>query len=184
MLQEAHASDFLEEDGRTERPMRRRDRELSFTDTLRVIRNADYAVLATVDEAGYPYGVPVSPVLEGEKHLYFHSTRALSRKADNMLGNPKVSLCFVASQKTLPLEFTVDYASAVVAGRACLVMDDEERRHAALLICARHALEAGKEKAEAYYAEGGRAITIWRVAIESATGKSRGWDRISAGLAR
>ena len=101
-----------------------------------------------------------------------------------MLGNPKVSLCFVASQKTLPLEFTVDYASAVVAGRACLVMDDEERRHAALLICARHALEAGKEKAEAYYAEGGRAITIWRVAIESATGKSRGWDRISAGLAR
>lgn len=175
MLQEAHASDFLEEDGRTERPMRRRDRELSFTDTLRVIRNADYAVLSTVDEAGYPYGVPVSPVLEGEKHLYFHSTRALSRKADNMLGNPKVSLCFVASQKTLPLEFTVDYASAVVAGRACLVMDDEERRHA---------LEAGKEKAEAYYAEGGRAITIWRVAIESATGKSRGWDRISAGLAR
>ena len=44
--------------------------------------------------------------------------------------------------------------------------------------------EAGKEKAEAYYAEGGRAITIWRVDIESATGKSRGWDRISAGLAR
>lgn len=72
MLQEEHASEFLEEDGRTERPMRRRDRELSFTDTLRVIRNADYAVLSTVDEAGYPYGVPVSPVLEGEKHLYFH----------------------------------------------------------------------------------------------------------------
>lgn len=70
MLQEEHASEFLEEDGRTERPMRRRDRELSFTDTLRVIENADYAVLSTVDEAGYPYGVPVSPVLEGEKHLY------------------------------------------------------------------------------------------------------------------
>lgn len=184
MLQEEHAQDFLEEDGRSERPMRRRDRELSPTDTLRVAKAADYCVLSTVDEAGYPYGVPVNPVIEDEKRIYFHSTRALSRKADNMLVNPKVSLCFVAREEAKPLEFSVDYASAVISGRACLVMDEAERRHAALLICARHAAEAGKEKSEAYYGEAGRAITIWRVDIERASGKSRGWDRISAELAR
>lgn len=175
--------DFLDAPASSERPMRRKDRELSLTDALRIVRAAHYAVLSTTDAAGVPYGAPVSPVLtEDGAHLYFHTTREKSRKADNMLDNPQVSLCFVAHEATVAAEYSVDYASAVVAGRAALVLDEAERRRAAALICARYVGEDRKAQSEAYFEQAGRAVTIWRVDVERVSGKSRGWATISPAL--
>lgn len=162
--------DFLEAPKSSERPMRRKDRELSRTDALRIIRAAEHAVISTADSTGVPYGVPVTPALEGETKLYFHSSRAVSRRADNMLDNPSVSVLFTAHAQTVPEEFSVNYATAIVAGRAALVL-------------ARHAPDVEPETIAKRLDEGLRTVSVWRVDIERVSGKSRGWDRISPMLA-
>ncbi|MDO5530964.1 pyridoxamine 5'-phosphate oxidase family protein [Sutterella sp.] len=179
--------DFLEEAGTRGRPMRRRDRELSLTDALRVVRAAGHAVLSTADSAGIPYGAPVSPALDGETKLYFHTTREKSRKADNMLDSPEVSLCFIAYAKTDVPAFSVDYASAIVQGRAALVIDEPERHHAMMLIAGRYSDGDASEKraadTAAYWEASGRAVSVWRIDISNVTGKSRGWEKIQAEIA-
>lgn len=182
--EETEFSDFLEEKTGSERPMRRTDRELSRTDALRVIRASDHAVISTVDASGIPYGVPVTPVLEGETHLYFHSTRAVSRRSDNMLDNPTVSLCFVTDAKVVEEEFSVDYASAIVAGRAAMVIDETERHHAMELLCARHVPHVSAETIAQQIESGLKSVSIWRVDIEHVSGKSRGWAHISPAIAQ
>ena len=51
--------------------MRRKDRKLDEQIAVSLLEHCEYAVLSTVDGDGNPYGVPISPVLEG-KNLYFH----------------------------------------------------------------------------------------------------------------
>ena len=45
-----------------ERPLRRRDRQLTEDEALQIVRHAPHAVLSTADAAGVPYGVPVNAV--------------------------------------------------------------------------------------------------------------------------
>lgn len=78
-----------------ERPLRRRDRQLTEDEALQIVRHAPHAVLSTADAAGVPYGVPVNAVY-AEGNVYWHGTFMKSRKGDNIDANPKVSLCFVA----------------------------------------------------------------------------------------
>ncbi len=41
------------------REMRRKDRKLDSADTLEILKNGEYGVLATVTEDGSPYDVPI-----------------------------------------------------------------------------------------------------------------------------
>lgn len=52
-----------EQNGSTSgRPMRRKERELTVDQAWEVVEGTDHAVLATVDDEGNPYGVPITPV--------------------------------------------------------------------------------------------------------------------------
>ena len=52
-----------EQNGSTaDRPMRRKERELTVDQAWEVVEGTDHAVLATVDDEGNPYGVPITPV--------------------------------------------------------------------------------------------------------------------------
>lgn len=91
--------------------MRRKAGELTLDQAHEVIEAAEHAVLATCDAEGFPYAVPVSPVMVGDA-IYFHLTGLPGgRKADNMLMNPNASLCFIAQGHD---------AAAMVFGRLCL----------------------------------------------------------------
>ncbi len=106
-------------------PMRRKERKLSVEATLDIIQSTDHAALATVDAAGVPYCVPITPAyIDGA--LYFHCSPAKSRKSENLQNNPRCSVLFIAGDKTLPEEFSVDYASAIVDGLAEEVSDPEQ----------------------------------------------------------
>lgn len=81
-----------EQNSTAHRPLRRTSRQLNDKQTDEVIDSCTYAILSTTDKAGYPYGVPISPVREGN-HFYFHASGAKGgRKEDNMLMNPNMSL--------------------------------------------------------------------------------------------
>ncbi len=53
-------------------PMRRTDRETSETFARQVANDAPYGTLVTASATGEPYGVPVSPVIEGNV-IWFHA---------------------------------------------------------------------------------------------------------------
>ena len=54
--------------------MRRKERELTVDQAWEVVEGTDHAVLATVDDEGNPYGVPITPVAADRKRIYFHAT--------------------------------------------------------------------------------------------------------------
>lgn len=157
-----------------ERPMRRSERALSADSALEIIRCTDCAVLSTADAAGVPYGVPVTPVLIGNS-LYFHSSGLPGgRKADNMLANNKVSLCFIGKSFLIPEFYSVDFASVVVAGVAKEVTDEAEKMQAMQALLSRYAPGNSAERNAVQFANRYPLISVWRVDIESISGKARG----------
>lgn len=156
----------------TQRPMRRQDRALSLSEAIAVIEATDHAVISTVDASGTPYGVPVSPALVGNK-LFFHGTREESRRADNIAQNPRVSVCFVSHARTLPEQYSVDYACAIVSGTCRRVLDAQEQAQAISALLARHAPGQSVEQNAQYMKRWLKHCAFWCVDIESITGKAR-----------
>lgn len=153
-------------------PMRRIDRLLSAEEALYIAQHAVHAVLGTVDAAGFPYCVPITPAVVDGK-VFFHCAKGVGRKRDNMLANPHVSLCFITKDDIAENEFSVNYASAIIQGEACLVQDENDRKAALLAICRAKDPKAGDE-ASMRFIEGGLAsIDVWQIKVTSLTGKAR-----------
>jgi nitroimidazol reductase NimA-like FMN-containing flavoprotein (pyridoxamine 5'-phosphate oxidase superfamily) len=151
-------------------PMRRRDRELSEAEALRLLQEAEWGVLATVDEAGWPYAVPVNHAVV-DRDLIIHCATT-GHKLENLARNPKVSYCAVTQAETLPLELATRYASVIVFGQAELVADEGEKRRLLRALGSRFAAgnpglveqEIGKDLFR---------TAVVRIRIERATGKAR-----------
>ena len=151
-------------------PLRRRDRALDDAEALRLLEEAEWGVLATVDEAGWPYAVPVNhAVVDGA--LIIHCATA-GHKLANLAFNPRVSYCAVTQAETLPLELATRYASVIVFGRAELLTDGEEKRAAlralGLRFAAGHADLVDREIGKDLF-----RTAVLRVRIERVTGKAR-----------
>ncbi len=120
-------------------PIRRRDRALSEAEALQLLQEAEWGVLATVDEAGWPYAVPMNHAVVGEDLIIHCAT--VGHKLANLAFNPKASYCVVTQAETLPLELSTRYASAIVFGRAELLTDEGEKRAALRALGQRFARE-------------------------------------------
>ena len=156
------------------RPLRRKARELTLDQAKEVIDFTEHAVLSTCDLEGHPYGVPITPVRVGNK-IYFHGTGMPGgRKTDNMLMNPNVSISYVGKATTLPEWYSVDYASAIVTGKAYPVTDPKEFADAFAAILKRHAPKNSAVRNEVQMKVRGPMAQVWRVDIEEITGKARG----------
>ena len=151
-------------------PIRRKDRELSEAEALSLLREAEWGVLATVDEAGWPYAVPVNhAVVDGA--LIIHCA-TVGHKLANLAFNPKVSYCAVTQAETLPLELATRYASVIVFGQAELLTDAGEKREALRALGLRFA--AGHQDLVDREIEKDLSRTaVVRIRIERATGKAR-----------
>jgi len=151
-------------------PIRRRDRALDEAEALRLLEEAEWGVLATVDAEGWPYAVPVNhAVVDGA--LIIHCA-TVGHKLANLAFNPKVSYCAVTVAEALPLELATRYASVVVFGVAQLLTEDEEKRAALRALSLRFAAE----HPEVVDRELGKDLfrtAVLRVRIERATGKAR-----------
>lgn len=155
------------------RELRRQERALNEEQAFEVIAASDYAVISTADAQGVPYGVAISPVFF-EGAFYFHTTNAPeSRRNENMLVNPEVSLFFVSKAITLPEMYSVDFASAVVTGRASLVKDPALRVRAMMALVKRYAPENSDERNATQMGERFSEAQIWKVEVEHIQGKAR-----------
>lgn len=149
--------------------MRRKDRELTNEDCIKILKDNTYGILSTISENGYPYGLPISYIFFNNS-IYFHSATK-GHKIDNILDNSKVSFCVVGETCTLPDKFTTNYESVIVFGNAIEVLNDE-KNSALLEILKKYSPDYIKEGKE-YIEKAGKATKVLKISIEHISGKAR-----------
>lgn len=150
--------------------MRRKDRERDADFAREVLRDCEYATLATVNPDGTPYCVPISPVLTGDT-LYFHCAPE-GQKLQNIAQSPQVCVSGVRHTNLVPEKFTTEYESAVAVGRCETVVADEEKILALRLICEKYAPSNMAAFDDAIARSLGRT-GVCKLTIGSITGKAK-----------
>jgi uncharacterized protein len=151
------------------RPMRRDDRALTDEQAIEILQKGEYGVLSTVSQDGQPYGLPVSFAYTGHA-LYFHSA-VEGHKLENLTANPRVSFCVVGAAEVLPDKFATRYESAIVFGKAFELTGDE--KHSALTEILKKYSSDFLEKGEKYIHSDIGKTRVFKIEIESLSGKAR-----------
>ena len=108
--------------------MRRSRQALSREACLAVLQRATSGVLSLQTADGYPYGVPLSFVYDGDK-LYFHCAKT-GYKLDALRYHDKVSFCVIDQDQVVPEAYTTYLRSVILFGRARILTQPEEARQA------------------------------------------------------
>lgn len=160
------------------RPVRRRDREVTDRAWMRAMLEAAPVGVLSMVEGGRPAAAVNLFALDPERDvLYLHTARA-GHTRDVVSAEPAVCFTVARSGRLLPaaeaLEFSVEYASVVVGGRASVVEDAEEARAALQAILDRYAphLRPGEDY-RPIAPEELRRTTVYRVDIDSWHGKEK-----------
>ena len=151
------------------RPMRRSDRAIPDSEAKALLEQGEYGVLSTASADGQTYGVPVSYAYTGEA-IYFHCALE-GHKLDNLDSNQRVSFCVVGQTQVLPDKFGTHYESVIVFGKALEVTGDE--KHTGLLELLMKYSPDFIEKGERYINGDGPKARVYKITIESMTGKAR-----------
>lgn len=165
--------------------MRRRDREMDKSFAFSVMDNAAFGTLATINEDGTPYCIPISYVRH-EDSIYIHSAFQ-GTKMNNIKSNPKITMSFVGAVK-VPFPnveskssikgssvFTTEFESAVITGTALIIEDIEEKIFGLRLICQKYTPDNMRFFDETISSAINITCVI-RIDIESITGKRKKYD--------
>ncbi len=141
---------------------------LSEAETIQILQSCTSGVLAVSGDDGYPYAVPLSFAYKDGK-LFFHFATS-GHKIDGIAINDKVSFCVIKADNVIQKTFTTHFCSAIVFGRARILTEDSEKRHA---------LECLVEKYSPDYVTEGRSemerawnrVCVAELKIEHMTGK-------------
>lgn len=102
--------------------------------SVSVLMQCPHGILSVITDKG-PYGVPVNYVYDKERDcVYIHGAKK-GKKIEAIKKDPRVSLTAVSYAQVIQERFTTHYDSVILYGNACVVEDEEERRHALELIC-------------------------------------------------
>jgi nitroimidazol reductase NimA-like FMN-containing flavoprotein (pyridoxamine 5'-phosphate oxidase superfamily) len=141
-------------------------------ETLRIIRDADYGVLATVGAGGIPSAVALNHVLVDDV-LYFHCGHE-GEKLTNIRENPQVSFFVVGQAEVIYDQFREIYSSAVVQGTMEVVTDEEERLFAMKAMVHRFSTHVvPRHVADRYTEQHLDTVEILKLTPQIITGKAR-----------
>ena len=149
------------------RELRKKKRELSKEDTIKVLKEGREGVLSTISENGYPYGIAVNYVYHNNC-IYFHCANK-GHKLDNISQNNKVSFFVNSNITIIPQDFTTHYKSAVVFGRTFITTDDEKRN--AIIAIGEKYSHPHMEEGLKYIDKAINTLTIVKIEIDHLTGK-------------
>lgn len=150
--------------------LRRIDRKLTEEDALAVLRESEYGFLATVNEDGSPHCVPIAFVL-WEGALYFHCARA-GQKLDNLRRDGRAQFTCVLRSRVVPMQFTVEYASAMADGVVTVVDNEAERQAVMRALCEKYDPEGTGTPAWERAMRGMPATVMLRMEIAALCGKA------------
>jgi len=149
--------------------MRRKDKAMQDGAIINLLQNGEYGVLSTVGGNEQPYGVPLNYVLMNNC-IYFHCALE-GHKLDNLALNHKVSFCVVGRTNLLPAEFSTEFESVIVFGRAS-VIEGEERYQALNALVEKYSQEFVSE-GSAYIEKFDSRTHVVRIEIAKMTGKAK-----------
>ncbi|KLE15416.1 pyridoxamine 5'-phosphate oxidase family protein [Clostridium sp. C8] len=149
--------------------IRRSDRKIDRLEAIQLLKKCEYGVLSTMNENGYPYGVPLSYIYTNDS-IYFHSALE-GHKLENLKNNDKVSFCVVGQTNVLPDKFSTKYESVIIFGSAKEVFDDE--KNVVLLELINKYSPDYIEKGKIYIKNAGSKTKVIKVNIDHISGKAR-----------
>ena len=114
--------DNPEEEENMFKKMRRNEKSLPESEMMEILNSAEYGVLSTIGENGYPYGVPVN-FLFHDNIIYFHCAKE-GHKLDNIAFCNKVSFSVVKDVSVMAESFTTKFRSVILFGKASEVHGD------------------------------------------------------------
>jgi len=106
------------------REMRRKDKMLTSEEMMEILKDAEYGIISTIGEDGWPYGVPVNFVYNDNK-IYFHAALT-GHKLENISYCNKVSFCTVTDVELLPADFSTKFKSVIAFGEVSEVKEEEK----------------------------------------------------------
>ena len=148
--------------------MRRSRQALSREACLAVLQRATSGVLSLQTADGYPYGVPLSFVYDGEK-LYFHCARE-GHKLDAIRREGKCSFCVIDQDQVAPEKYTTHFRSVIAFGRIRILEDPEEKR-AALEVLGKRFNPHDPEGLEKEITSLWNSVCVLEMKVEHLTGK-------------
>ena len=151
------------------RPMRRHRQELSPDACREVLERGTSGVLALAGDKGYPYAVPLSYALDGDR-LIFHSARE-GHKIDAIARCPKASFCVIGKDDIHPEEFTTYFRSVIAFGRVRVIEDEDAKRATAELLVRRYAPGLSDDACDAEIERFWRQLCMLELQIEHLSGK-------------
>jgi nitroimidazol reductase NimA-like FMN-containing flavoprotein (pyridoxamine 5'-phosphate oxidase superfamily) len=156
--------------------LRRKDREISgVEDILEIIRKCTVCRLGMA-ENGIPYIVPLNFGYEYRDNmltLYFHSARE-GKKIDILKKNNRVCFEMDAGHQLTPgdkaCDYGFNYASVLGLGTVEFIEEEAEKIRALNLLM-KH--QTGEDRDFAYREADLRAVAVYRLRVETFTGKQR-----------
>ena len=151
------------------RKMRRKAQELPLDVSLGILREGSSGVLALQGDEGYPYAVPISYVLDGDR-IYFHSAKE-GHKVDAVIRSLKASFCVVSQDIVDSVKYTSYYRSVIVFGRIRIVEDDDEKLMMITKLARKYAPDNSSEYEREYIQSEWAPLLVLEMAIEHISGK-------------
>ena len=149
--------------------MRRKERQLTDTETVSILEKGEYGILSTASPDGEPYGVPLNYCLAGQC-IYFHCA-VEGRKLNNIGQNPRVAFCVVGKTEVLPDQFGTKYESCIVQGSAAEVLGEDKQTALECII---------RKYSGDFFSEGLKYIEkqwdrtkVFKISMDSVSGKAR-----------
>ena len=151
------------------REMRRYTQKMSESECREILENGTSGVLAVSGDDGYPYAVPLSYALDGDR-IYFHGALT-GHKMDAARSCDKCSFCVIGCDEVVPERYTTRYKSVIVFGRIYEITDDEGRLYAARLMGRKYAPGNSEEQLQKEIDGGFDSMGVLAIEIEHMTGK-------------
>ena len=156
-----------------QRDLRRKDRQITTEEAFKLLENAEYGVLSTVNPDGTPYGIPLNFVLDNNK-IYFHCA-SVGKKLDNIAGNNNVSFVVVGFTEPVAEEqsYSSYYESAFVSGKANIIENPEEKRSILHILTKKYFPEKMDMFEKSISGGALERTTVAAIEIECITGKAK-----------
>lgn len=151
------------------REMRRKKQQLTQEETMVILREGTSGVLSLTGDEGYPYGVPLSYVYDGDK-LYFHCAKE-GHKIDAIRKNPKASFCVIAQDEIVPEKYTTCYRSVIAFGSVRILENEGEKRRAIEELALKYAPEDSEENRQKYIEKDWEPLCMLEMTVEHLSGK-------------
>ena len=151
------------------RSMRRKQKQITESETKQLLRTERRGVLAVNGEEGYPYAIPVNYIYdEAHGKIYFHGAKA-GYKFDALKKSDKVCFTVYGNERLEEGDWAPYLQSAVIFGR-CHLVEDTVQTDAHVREVARK-YYPNEEEIQKEMEKSGKAVQLYELTIEHMSGK-------------